>query len=355
MDAQGLLAPRLRCVAPYSLPPCDFVCLQDWRCLCSALPRNQQANEEWCKIWSEFKESVHGSEPVLLTLDSVYAQTVHSFKSTMEQCATYPMHGPCNATHVWQAIDRHIGKTFKDLYMEEQMDWLGDPDHFEGYHKLTASERRVLVTHWIGDARARYLATKVKQHTNCCRASGLLLGLDGSGHPSVESNPLFVLQEYREWEGLREALDGSWKQPAAAEPAPGSPSSTSSSSSSTSDDSSESEDSLPPQQDGADDEAAQADEVGPAAASAGIPEAGPAEAGEDGSDDWMHSYCSVADLVDMLKVAQKRQKERSGLRMLTSFAKEGTPLSHPARLKGSGVRLSTVAQAAQELGLEMPG
>lgn len=88
-----------------------------------------------------------GGAPVLLTLDSVDPQALPSFQATMEECQTYPLHGPCNATHVWQAIDRHIGKMWKDLYSEEQMDYLSEEDNWQNFDKLSASSRRILVTH----------------------------------------------------------------------------------------------------------------------------------------------------------------------------------------------------------------
>ena len=113
------------------------------------------------------------------------------------------------------------------------MEYLADDDHNAGFSSLLASDRRVFLAHWVGAAREIYTASKRKQHKNCCAASGLLLTLTGR-MPSVESSPVFALQAYQHWEGLTDAIEGSWKDDVQNVESDGSSDSSSSSTSSSS-------------------------------------------------------------------------------------------------------------------------
>lgn len=57
-------------------------------------------------------------EPVLLICDSVDAQRCRSFANLLETHRTTHFLGEPSYTHVWQLIDRHCGKTLRDLYAE---------------------------------------------------------------------------------------------------------------------------------------------------------------------------------------------------------------------------------------------
>ena len=153
----------------------------------------------------------------------------------MEATGTYVLHGPTGSTHVWQMIDRHVGKMHKDLLAEEQLEYLADDDHNAGFSSLSASDRRVLLTHWVGVAREFTLPASASSMENCCAASGLLLTLTGKGRmPSVESSPVFALQANQQWEGLTDAIEGSWKDDVQNVESDGSSDSSSSSTSSSS-------------------------------------------------------------------------------------------------------------------------
>ena len=109
---------------------------------------------EWTdSVWRPFVyENFKNKEPLLLTCDSVDAQRWRSFSNDLATCQTTHFLGEPTYTHVWQMIDRHLGKTLRDLYSDIQLEHLAVDGNWEKFVNLTASERRILVTQWAGEA-----------------------------------------------------------------------------------------------------------------------------------------------------------------------------------------------------------
>ncbi|CAJ1438311.1 unnamed protein product [Effrenium voratum] len=151
---------------------------------------NEDANQFWTQCWKEHVSANHAGKAVLLTCDNVAAHCTHAWREEMAKIGTTVLHGEPNGTHCWQAIDRHIGKTHKDLF--HQMQLHRSLEDFKSFQHLSAKDRRIWCTHWVGDLWRHYCHEKAAAHANCCQCSGLLIRLDGVGDDrvTVESNPV---------------------------------------------------------------------------------------------------------------------------------------------------------------------
>ena len=89
---------------------------------------------------------------VLLTCDNVDPQRLASWRDAMQATSTTAMHGEPGYTHVWQMIDRHVGKTLPNLVQAAQEDHLDDENNFYNFKHLTARDRRILARHLVGQA-----------------------------------------------------------------------------------------------------------------------------------------------------------------------------------------------------------
>ena len=60
-------------------------------------------------------------EPVLLTFDSLDCQSRLSFRNKLASTGTQSLLGRRgSSTHVWQGVDRGVGKDYKWLFLDEQ-------------------------------------------------------------------------------------------------------------------------------------------------------------------------------------------------------------------------------------------
>ena len=55
-------------------------------------------------------------------MDNVDAQTRTSFQQAMKECQTQVFYGEPGPTHVWQAVDRHIGRSIKRMLADAQVE-----------------------------------------------------------------------------------------------------------------------------------------------------------------------------------------------------------------------------------------
>ena len=65
-------------------------------------------------------------------------------------------HGLVNAIDIWQPVDGGYAATLKTLINQEFFNWLHDEDNVEKWYgaesHITASEKRILITKWAGNA-----------------------------------------------------------------------------------------------------------------------------------------------------------------------------------------------------------
>ena len=301
----------------------------------------RETNMEWSnKIWGPFvKNNFPEEQGVLLTCDNVDAQTTRSWQQLMTSYQTTVHIGEANHTHVWQGVDRHCGRTLKHILRQEQLNWLAVDENSEAFPKLPAWKRRVLMTHWVGDAVARYKREYVESHSKFFTLAGLCVRLDrkGDGNITVESNPAFQVQPYTEWPGMVEQIEAAWKDDEVVEE-PESDSDSDSSSSDSSEavlgDVTELEDGHP-----SDEEMLDAQQPQPAGAQS-----------SDGTD----GFLCKEELIALLKNVQSRGKLAMGIKHLAHLALDRQPLIHPRRLSGQMICLSVLRDVVQDMGAEWP-
>jgi hypothetical protein len=165
------------------------------------------------EVWDPFvRHNFVNKEPVLLVCDSVDAQRTRSFKRELAKARTTHMLGEPRFTHVWQTVDRHAGKTLRDMYADIQLEYLTVDENWDKFNSLKAWERRVLMTHWVGEAWRRFRSDKKVAHVRFAECSGLRIRLDNVGDEkiTVEANPAFKVQPFHPWDGLAEQLEAAY-------------------------------------------------------------------------------------------------------------------------------------------------
>ena len=164
---------------------------------------------QWAQdIWTPWRQEHLAKEPsVLLVLDNLDAQRTRSFEQILRKAKTTLHLGEPSSTHVWQAIDRHIGAAHKRIFRSIQEAWMMNKKNWERFPRLKATERRTLFVNWVSQTRRKYLEKK-DQHNRLMTAAGLRISLDGENNDkiTVESNPLFQVQPFRLWDGLEEQV-----------------------------------------------------------------------------------------------------------------------------------------------------
>jgi hypothetical protein len=154
----------------------------------------------------------------LLFLDNLHAQTTDDFKAKLQSQSTHPHYLPAGFTDQTQPIDDGYGALVK-LYISRKLDdWLESDDNLEKWegNRLTAGDRRILMTHWLADA-VKMANSKLDTLEKYFMRTGALMTVDGSGDDlfKLEGKPkeetfefmTFVLDDSDEAEALGEEDD----------------------------------------------------------------------------------------------------------------------------------------------------
>ena len=167
---------------------------------------NAWVNEDISLRWAQTIWKQKTFEPRLLILDVHTAQKTPAFLHALSLRNTTPAFVPAGCTSLVQPLDVALNKPFKNL-VDAQFN-----QHFEAnldawaLGKISASERRILMTQWIGAAWEIFC----HEYTDAIRASfikcGIALPIDGSQDtlinirglynysvPPWQSNPLLSL------------------------------------------------------------------------------------------------------------------------------------------------------------------
>ena len=124
------------------------------------------ADSDFCMQWARrtFQEGLKGEDgklpaaQSLLLMDNLHGQTTEEFKTYLHKfCNTLLWHLPAGCTDEVQPIDAGYGRLLK-VYTGQALDeWLGHGENLQKWecNALTASERRVLITKWVGEATER--------------------------------------------------------------------------------------------------------------------------------------------------------------------------------------------------------
>ena len=147
------------------------------------------ADSAFCTSWAgnTYRKGVGGSsiaapeEQSILFADNLYGQTTEDFKRVLKESNTLPWLLPPKCTDEVQPVDAGYGRLFKVLVGKSLDAWLLNGDNVERLesNKLTASDRRVLITQWVGEA-AKQIDSDIRYRRRLFEKTGLAMTADGS-------------------------------------------------------------------------------------------------------------------------------------------------------------------------------
>ena len=132
------------------------------------------------KAWADTRVSVEwvkkSLSPVVSSLpeyilfcDNLTTQVSDQFRKAVSDTSGNPHYGIPNGTHFWQPVDAAPGKTFVSLIKQAQNEWFEYDDNVELWlgndtdKKLTASDRRILLCQWVGQAYRQFKSSQYDQ------------------------------------------------------------------------------------------------------------------------------------------------------------------------------------------------
>ena len=134
-----------------------------------------------------YPKGVYGSstaapeEQSILFTDNLYDQTTDEFKRVLKkECNTLLWLLPPKCTDEVQHVDAGYGKLF-NVYVGKALDgWLLNGDNVEKResNKLTASDRRILITRWTREA-AKQIDREIRYGRRLFEETGLAMSADG--------------------------------------------------------------------------------------------------------------------------------------------------------------------------------
>ena len=108
--------------------------------------KNAWADTGFCVKWakSTLKPSVEGR--FVLFLDNLEGQIAEEFKKEVANAGGVCWYGLPGATDIWQPVDAGYAELVKVKVRQAHYKWHGEDN------QCTASERRILITDWVGQA-----------------------------------------------------------------------------------------------------------------------------------------------------------------------------------------------------------
>ena len=141
------------------------------------------------------------NDEFIIFCDNLDGQTCDGFREKIKQLNGIVRYGPVGKTDTWQPVDSGFGHLLKVLISNEQQDWLEHDENMDIWlgndgKKFTAKDRRILITHWVGDAWGKLQDPKYDHSRwRCFERTGCLLTADGSDDDKVkpEGMPEYVV------------------------------------------------------------------------------------------------------------------------------------------------------------------
>ena len=118
-------------------------------------------------------------------LDNLNSQTSDEFKEAVANLDGVCWYGVSGATDIWQPVDAGYAELLKVKIRQEHYNWLDTDENTDKWYGLdqnfSASDRRTLITHWVGEAYKSLTDTKF-DHYRCrlFQKTGCLLTADGT-------------------------------------------------------------------------------------------------------------------------------------------------------------------------------
>ena len=154
---------------------------------------NAWADTEFCINWVKgtLKPATSHLNEFVLFCDNLHGQLSDLFKSEVSKLGGIVWYGVPNATDIWQPVDSGFGQLLKKLTDHEQQQWLESDENIDIWlgnseKKLTAKERRILITHWVGEAYKKLQSDQYKNSRfRCFQRTGCLITADGSDDDKI--------------------------------------------------------------------------------------------------------------------------------------------------------------------------
>ena len=160
---------------------------------------NAWADTKVCCEWVNrtLKEGVKDfDDEFLLLCDNLEGQISYSFKEQVRLIEGLVWYGLKNATELWQPMDGGVGRILKALIGQEQQDWLESDDNLDLWMgnaptPLNAKQRRILITHWVGDSWNKMNTPEYHNlFYRCFQRTRCLITVDGSDDNKINPEGL---------------------------------------------------------------------------------------------------------------------------------------------------------------------
>ena len=131
----------------------------------------------------------------VLFCDNLTAQCTDEFKNEVSAVTGVVWYGLSSATDLWQPVDSGYGELLKVLMSQHHNRWLDDDDNAERWYgnerPYTAKERRILISHWAGEAYKKLCSTEYDAfRVKIWQKTGCLMTADGTDDDRVQPEGL---------------------------------------------------------------------------------------------------------------------------------------------------------------------
>jgi hypothetical protein len=125
-------------------------------------------------------------------LDRLDAQDTPQFKADMKERQSFIYTLPTGHTDDFQPVDRGFGQTVKRYVGDALEDWLLSDDNLHQWEDgvIDTSQRRILLSHWVGDAFERAIKGDTKR--TYFEQTGLAMDLNGKCALRLDGDPAGV-------------------------------------------------------------------------------------------------------------------------------------------------------------------
>ena len=131
----------------------------------------------------------------ILFLDNLSAHVHSNFRDAVKALRGLAWFGEPGATDMWKPVDRGYASTLKALIKNEFFNWLDDDENMKKWYgedsHITASEKRILVTHWVGNAYRKLKSSKYDSFRwRMFEKTGWLITEDGNEDEKIQPEGL---------------------------------------------------------------------------------------------------------------------------------------------------------------------